>query len=163
MWFCKGQTMRFLFGNYAEGRVALGLLIFRVVMGAGMMVHGWDKIQKPFTWMNKIGEPPSDIPGVMQMFAAVAEFMGGLGLVVGFLTPAAAAGVMAVMFGAWYIAHYDDPWIGKKGSFETASLYFLAGLVIFITGPGRFSLDCLLFGGPKRVTDDRLSDIGPPK
>ena len=142
--------MQRVFGEFLGGRAAIGLLFLRVVMGLGLMFHGWPKAQNPFGWMNKPGAP-SDIPGFVQALAAVGEFGGGLALILGLLTPLAAFGVLCTMIGAYVISHQGDPWIapGKK-TWELASLYFTMAVTLLFTGPGRYSLDALLFGKKRR-------------
>jgi putative oxidoreductase len=121
-------------------------LILRVVFGVALMLHGWSKIQKPFGWMGG-----RDVPGFLQALAAVAEFGGGLALVLGLLTPLAAVMVIGNMIGAWYFAHRSDPWINPGGkSFELASLYGVVALSLLFTGPGLYALDALIFGKGKR-------------
>ena len=136
--------MQRLFGNYADGPVGIGLLILRVVMGLGMMAHGWIKIQKPFGWMG-----PSGPPGFLQALGALGEFGGGLAVVLGFLTPLGALGVLCTMIGAWYFAHRDLPWLSvdpKAKTFEAAAIHGAIALTLLLTGPGRFSLDALIWG-----------------
>jgi putative oxidoreductase len=138
--------MQKFFGNYIDGAPALGILIARVVFGAGLMMHGWGKIQAPFSW-NKSG----DVPGVLQALAALGEFGGGAGILLGFLTPLSCLGVLGTMFGAWWISHRGDPWINPGSrSFELASLYFAFALALIFTGPGRLALDALIWNRKKR-------------
>ena len=76
------------------------------------MQHGWGKIQHATSWMG----PTSPIPGWAQACAAVGEFGGGLGLILGLLTPLAAFGIASTMVGAFFIALRDAPWItNEKG------------------------------------------------
>lgn len=138
--------MHKLYGDFLGGRAALGLLLLRVVVGAAMVIHGWSKIQNPFGWMDKPGAP-SPMPDIVQALAALGEFGGGLGLLLGFLTPIACFGIAAVMLGAIFTAHRGDPWINPGGkAFELASLYLLIAAVVAISGPGIHSLDAKLFG-----------------
>ncbi len=144
--------IRKFFSSYAGGPVGIGLLILRFVMGLGIMSHGWSKVQTPFGWMDKPGAP-SPVPDVLQALAALGEFGGGLAIVLGFLTPLGALGVLCTMTGAWFIAHRDLPWLdftGKGKSFEYAALYGALALTLLFTGPGRFSLDALIFGKKNR-------------
>jgi len=135
---------------YADGLPAVGLLFLRLVMGLGMVLHGWPKIQHPFGWMNAM---PGHPPGLLQALGAAGEFAGGLGLIFGLLTPIAALGVMSTMFVA-YLAHlggpgslyFVKPMGAKGGSYEDVASYFIFGLTLFLTGPGVLSLDALLFG-----------------
>ncbi len=151
------MVLRRLYPEFVAGRVGLGLLVLRIFAGVALMVHGWGKIQQPFSWMKGGGQP-----AFAQAFAAGGEFIAGAMLVVGFLTPFAALWAMAVMFGAWWIVHRNDPWINPGGkSYELASVYFLMALALLLTGPGRHALDYVLFG--KRlhdVPDERMPRRG---
>ena len=141
--------MKQIFGEFIGGRAAFGLLVLRVVAGAGLMMHGYPKIQKPFGWM---GDGPGAAPGFLQALAALAEFGGGAALILGLLTPLACLGVICTMGFAILVAHKGDPWIkpGAKATFELASLYLLIATTLLITGPGTLSLDANLFGRRKR-------------
>ena len=133
--------MRAIWGEFVAGRAAFGLLLLRFVAGAALMVHGWDKIQQPFSWMKK-----DPAPGILQALAALSEFGGGLALILGLLTPLAALGIICTMGYAILVAHRGDPWIKGKPNFELASLYLLIATTLLLTGPGAFSLDAKLFG-----------------
>jgi putative oxidoreductase len=137
-----------LFSRYVGGTPALGLLILRVVFGAGLMLHGWPKIQAPFAWMGAHGS----VPSYLQALSSVAEFLGGLALILGLITPLAALLVLINMIAAWRLAFPHAPWISLTGgkSFELPSLYAVVALVLLFTGPGLYSLDGLIFGRGKR-------------
>jgi putative oxidoreductase len=127
-------------------RSSLGLLVLRVVVGAALMFHGWPKIQNPMGWMG--AEAP--VPGFLQACAAVAEFVGGGALIVGLLTRLFAFMLvinMAVAAGMVHISQ-GDPFVGKPGerSWELAAVYFACALLLLLAGPGRLSLDALIFG-----------------
>lgn len=127
-------------------RSSLGLLVLRVVVGAALMFHGWPKIQSPMGWMG--AEAP--VPGFLQACAAVAEFVGGGALIVGLLTRLFAFMLvinMAVAAGMVHISK-GDPFVGKPGepSWELAAVYFACALLFLLAGPGKLSLDALLFG-----------------
>ena len=124
---------------------SVGLLGLRLVMGAAFILHGWPKIQHPFDWMG----PAASVPAIFQMLAAVAEFFGGMALVVGLLTRLASLGIMTNMIVAIGIVHlpHGDPFVGKPGghSYELAAVYLACAVLFVILGPGRYSLDCVLF------------------
>ena len=137
-----------IFGDFLSGRVALGLLILRAVMGAALMLHGWTKIQAPFSWMDKMAHPAAP---PLQALVALGEFGGGLGLLVGLLTPLAALGVMCTMAGIFFVVHRHAAWINPGGpSSELESLFFTMALLILLAGPGRYSLDAQIFGKRRR-------------
>lgn len=124
-------------------RTSLGLLLLRLLAGVAMMMHGWSKIQAPFSWMG----PDAAIPGVFQSLAALAEFGGGLAWVLGLVMPLASFGIACTMAVAVYFhaAVRGDPFIGPSGSYELASVYLFMALLFILTGPGRYSLDHKIF------------------
>jgi len=124
---------------------SLGLLALRLVAGTAFILHGWPKIQHPMSWMGD-GAPP-----VLQLAAALAEFGGGIALILGFLTPLATAAIAINMVFALFLAHFPkhQPFVGggPGGSFELPLLYFAVMIALLATGPGRYSLDAMLFRG----------------
>jgi putative oxidoreductase len=137
---------RLLYCSSLGASGSLGLLVLRLVMGAAFMIHGWPKIQNPTGWMPaETGFPPA-----LQALAAVAEFVGGIGLILGFLTPLAALGIAATMGVAITKVHLPagHPFVDSQGghSYELAAVYLAGALAILLSGPGRFSLDACLFG-----------------
>lgn len=130
-----------LYGRFVGGRSAFGILLLRAGFGAGLMVHGWPKIQTPTSWAG------DTLPGMLQALAALGEFGGGLALLLGLLMPLGALGVLFTMLGAWWFQHRTDPWINPgNSSYELASLYGVLALALFFIGPGCYSLDYLLWG-----------------
>ncbi len=123
------------------------LLAIRIVGGAAFMMHGWSKIRDPFNWMG----PDSFAPGVFQALAALSEFGGGLAWILGLLTPIASMGIGFTMVVAvfFHAVMRGDPFVAAGGgaSYELAAVYLGIALLLFAIGPGRLSLDRVLFGG----------------
>lgn len=126
--------------------VSAGLLVLRFVAGSAFMFHGFGKIQNPFGWMG----PNSGFPGVFQALAAVSEFGGGLAWILGLLTPLASFGLACTMTVAvWmHTTVLHDPFVALKGgrSWELAGVYLCIAVLLLLAGPGRFSLDRVVFG-----------------
>lgn len=141
--------MRRLYPNFISGWGAMALLLVRLVMGAAFILHGWPKIQNPFAWMNAMDG--DGVPAFLQALAALAEFGGGIALVLGLLTPVAAFGIVCQMLGALFLVHFPkgDPFVGAPGqsSYELALVYLVMAVLLVALGPGRWSVDALLFGG----------------
>ncbi len=140
--------MQWIFGRFAGGRAAVGLLIIRLVFGAGIMLHGLQKLQSdggPMHWM-PAGLP---VPAVFQGLSVLAEFGGGMALVLGLLTPLAAFGLVCNMLVALFTVHLrmGHPFVAARGgpSFEPALGYLAVSLCLLIAGPGCLSLDALIF------------------
>lgn len=134
-----------LYTPFIGGKAGTGLLIFRVVTGFALMLHGYEKILHPFTWMDKMG---GGVPSFFQFCAALSEFGGGLALVAGLLTPLACLGIAITMTCAIFMVHVPQGghWIGGPNSFEAAASYLTASVLLFLTGPGTISADKFLFG-----------------
>lgn len=127
---------------------SLALLFMRLIVGIAFILHGWGKIQAPFSWM--MG---SNIPGIFQFLAAISEFGGGIALILGLLTPLASLGIAFTMAFATYfhLVVRQDPFVNLTGgtSYEPA-LGYLGIMILFIAmGPGKFSLDRIVFGERK--------------
>lgn len=120
-----------------------GLLVVRLVMGVAFILHGWGKIQTPFSWM-----PGSTMPGFLLFLAALSEFGGGIAILLGVLTRLASAGLACTMLVAVYFHAivFGDPFVSKGGgSYELGLLYFALSVMFIIAGPGKYSLDKVIF------------------
>lgn len=138
--------MNFIYGPFIAGRGAVALLLMRFVCGLGLAVHGWGKLQHGygFHW----GDGLQIAPG-LQALATLGEFGGGLGLIVGLLTPLASFGVVCTMLYAIVTVHLKagEPFVNPEGgpSWELNALYLIIPVALIVCGPGRLSLDRLLF------------------
>lgn len=124
--------------------VDIALLLVRLVVGLAFMHHGYGKIQHPLNWMG----PDSGYPGIFQALSAISEFIGGGALALGFLTRITAFGIICNMTVAIYThLSHGDPFVSQTGgsSYELALVFLVLGIVFLFTGPGRFSLDQLIF------------------
>ncbi len=142
--------MRRLFPGFIGGSGAVGLLALRLVFGLAMVLHGYGKIQAPTSWMG----PKAPVPGIFQAAAAASEFVGGLGLMVGLLTPVTSTFIAFTMAVAAVMAHYKSghPFVASKPgepSGEAATVYFAIALMFLLVGPGKLAIDAILFDKPK--------------
>lgn len=117
-----------------------GLLLFRMIIGLGLMYHGYGKIINPDKWFWLGSQTPfiEYLPYFKKFFgfmASFSEFFGGLGLFLGFFTKPAALLISATMFVACHF-HYM-----KGEGFELPLIYGLCSFSLFISGPGRHSAD----------------------
>jgi len=128
-------------------RGSTAVLLLRLVAGVAFLHHGWGKITNPFHWMD--GAPGAP-PAILQALAALAEFGGGLGLVLGLLTPVCIVGISCTMaYAVYFHISKGDPFVAKGGggSYELALVYLVTMLSLMLTGPGRYSVDQYLLGG----------------
>ncbi|WP_040788980.1 DoxX family protein [Nocardia paucivorans] len=123
----------------------IGLLVLRVVFGGLLAGHG---SQKLFGWFDgpgleannagfeQMGYNPGDLFGTL---AGLSEFVGGLLLLAGLLSPLAAAIVLGTT-----VNIVNQTWSGgllTGEGYEMGLLYAAAAFTVACTGPGRLSLD----------------------
>jgi putative oxidoreductase len=129
--------------------------ILRVGLGAVFFAHG---AQKMLGWFGGFGYAGTmnfftgtmHIPAPLAFLAIAAEFFGGLGLILGFLTRIAAFGIGVNMLVAIMTVHCDFGffmnWTGtQKGEgFEFHLLVVAMVAFLMIRGAGAFSVDRVL-------------------
>ena len=126
------------------------LLVLRVVLGLTMAAHGYNKffgkggLKGTAGWFDSMGMKPGMFHARV---AATTEIAAGLGLAVGLLTPIPAAGFVALMFVAAWTVHKANGFFIVKDGYEYNLILAVTAVAIAGTGPGRYSLDHLLFPG----------------
>ena len=121
----------------------IGLLVTRLVFGLTMAFgHGLGKVSDLGKFTEGVASRGMFLPEVMGPLAALSEFAGGILVAIGLLTRASALTLVTTMLVAAFYIHADDPF-GKK---EMAILYAAFFLGVLIAGPGRYSLDRVLWG-----------------
>ena len=137
---------------------SLPLAIVRLVLGLVMFPHG---AQKMLAWFGGNGFSATmgfftrgGIPAPLAFLAIAAEFFGGLGLILGFLSRIAAFGILCNMVVAIERVHWANGlfmnWTGRqKGEgFEYHLLAIAMALAVIVGGAGAFSVDRLLSRTP---------------
>jgi putative oxidoreductase len=125
-----------------KGSVDLGLLVLRLVFGLYMAIgHGWGKLAGGAERWAEVGGVMgllgiTFLPALWGFIAAVAEFFGALLVAAGFATRVGAALLMGTMGMAAFM-HIAT----GNGSPEKAIMYLVVFLVVFIAGPGKYSVD----------------------
>ncbi len=126
--------------------------LLRLVLGAVFFAHG---AQKVLGWFGGFGFRATlgfftqqiHIPAPLAVLAIAAEFLGGLGLIIGFLGRVASFGIFCNMVVAVVLIHRHfglfANWYGnQKGEgFEYHILAIAICLAIMIRGSGALSLD----------------------
>ncbi len=119
-----------------------GLLVLRVAVAAIMMfAHGADKLVNFGDKVAVFPDPLGFGATASLILAVFAEFFCSLAVGFGFLTRLATIPLIITMLVAAFVVHGGDPWRDK----ELAIMYFIIYLVILIAGPGRFSIDRMVF------------------
>jgi len=139
-------------------KVDAAVLILRVGLGLILMYFGAQKLLGVFGGPGPQGtiemfRKGMGIPAPLTVLAMCGEFFGGLGMIVGLLTPVAAFGATCTMGVATYI-NWKTPGIMTdlmNGKFEAAPTAFFAfslmvgSLAVMLIGGGSYSLDAKLF------------------
>ncbi len=123
--------------NSKKINVDLGLLVLRITLGVVFMYHGYGKLIHPEKWQWYGAQVPfiNYVPFLKSFFgfmAMVAEFFGGLCLVLGLFTRTASLLIMATMITAFHF-HYL-----KGEGLEKPLVYGLLALSVFFTGRGNY-------------------------
>lgn len=122
----------------------VGPLIARLIVGEVFMTSGWGKLQNlDVVTENFIGWGVP-FPHILTPFVSGVEFVGGIFLMLGFLTRIAGGMLAVVMIVAIKSALWDqvDSLDTLLGFSETA--YFAIFTWLAIAGPGKASVDHLL-------------------
>lgn len=120
-----------------------GLLVLRVAFGCLMLVHG---VQKVMEFDEMVGDfaDPLGMGSRLSLICAIGAELGcSLLLIAGLLTRIAVLPLAFTMIVALFVVHAEDPWQVK----ELAAAYLCVYVSLLLTGPGRFSLDQLIFRG----------------
>ena len=139
------RLSRFFLVTAHSKTVDLGLFILRVGTSIIMLPHGLNKFQKlndPGDFYDFLGLG-SEISLLLIM---IAELFCSILLILGLGTRAILIPLMIGMIVVAFIV--NGPTIGDK---ETALLFLVPYVTLFITGPGKHSLDYLFFG--KKMLD----------
>ena len=121
------------------------LVLLRLIVGAIFLYAGYAKLM--FWSGAPAGMPmPSAMVHLMQ-FLSIAELLGGVALIIGFLTRWAAAGLAIIMVGAVFFVRFvgHAGWFtSQQGSGVDYVLLILAGCIVLTAfEAGRWSVDAM--------------------
>ena len=124
--------------------VILALLVVRVVVGVTMILHGYNhwrgggKIAGTARWFAGLGLQYGELQAWMSV---VTEIGAGSLLILGFLTPFAAAAIISIMLVAGLLAHRKNGFFVFKDGYEYVLNIAAICLLLGALGPGHFSID----------------------
>lgn len=119
-----------------------GLGIIRIIVGLFMVYHGWEvfdgeKMKDYLTW----DQFKSSSAAFMVYMGKVAELTGGILLTLGLFTRLASLIIAGTMLYVSLFVGHGKIWYEDQHPF----MFVLLAFVFFFTGPGKWSVDQLLF------------------
>lgn len=131
--------------RYLDRMQPLGLLVLRLVLGAVMTAHGYQKLHghiHEFTgYIGNMG-----IPAWLGYVSMFTEFLGGILVIVGLFTRAAAFAIAIDLYVAIAKVHWKHGLLGAGGYEFPLALAAIAFALIFF-GAGPIALDAVRTGG----------------
>jgi putative oxidoreductase len=124
----------------------VGLLILRIGVGAALVQAGLIKALDLGATAGFMEAGGWRLPTIGALMVTIAETLGGIGLILGVLTPLAACAVAGAMICAWAVnvsrgAFWSEP-------FNVPFLLFLGATTLLFTGAGAYSVDGRVLGRP---------------
>jgi putative oxidoreductase len=128
----------------------IALLVLRLVLGGVFVAHGAQKLFGSFGgpgiegtagFHEQLGIKPAK---PMAILAGLAEFVGGMLVVAGFLTPLAALALIAVMVVAIVTVHLKNGFFAASGGYEFNLVLIAVAVALVLAGSGAYGLDAAL-------------------
>lgn len=126
------------------------ILVARLLLGGGMMVHGSQKLFGSFggggpsgtgAFFEKLGFRPGPL---FALAAGLGEFLGGLLTFLGLGGALGPVLIMLVMLVAIFTVHISKGFLTSNGGWELPGMNVAAALAIAFAGNGAYSLDAAL-------------------
>lgn len=142
----------FLFPQYLKGKgVSFLLLFIRLFFGVLFFMHGLDKL----TNFNALSENYPSVMGLGSyttlMISIFCEFACSMFLMVGLVTRVVLIPMIVAMGVAFFDIHD-----GMMPEGELALIFMIVFIVLFMTGPGRYSVDYLIDRKARKDKDDLM-------
>ena len=142
----------FLFPQYLKGKgVSFLLLFIRLFFGVLFFMHGLDKL----TNFNALSENYPSVMGLGSyttlMISIFCEFACSMFLMVGLVTRIVLIPMIVAMGVAFFDIHD-----GMMPEGELALIFMIVFIVLFMTGPGRYSVDYLIDRKARKDKDDLM-------
>ncbi len=108
----------------------------RAAIGVTFIVHSIKKFDPSWQgWLIDMGLPPE-----LQIPIALAEFLGGIFLLVGVLTRISASILAVITLGAIFMIRGIEEFFVSNGGWEWDLMMLAGELTIIVAGPGRVSI-----------------------
>jgi putative oxidoreductase len=141
--------------------ISTGLLVLRIGLGIVFLAHGVKHLlgrEKTTAWFRTLG---FRAPGFQWLASTATEIGAGMLLIVGLGTGLAAAGVIGIMFVAFWTVHrvagffitaFMRDGIDVEG-YEYVAMLSVAAVALAVAGPGDFSVDASVTIGESTIAE----------
>jgi len=133
-----------------QGLRGLPLLFLRLILAYGFYTPAINKLRDVSAigdWFASMDYP---LPYLNAYLATATESLGVILLILGLGTRIISIPLMIVMIVAIFTVHIGNGFTAGNNGFEIPLYYFLMLFTLMILGPGRISLDHLLFGRKRK-------------
>lgn len=120
----------------------LAICLLRIGAAALLMTHGIPKLMRVLEGNFSFGDPIGIGPTASLLLVTFAEAICSIFVILGLFTRAALVPMIITMGVAVFIAHADDPF-GRK---ELPLFFLITFITLFLTGPGKYSIDKIIRG-----------------
>jgi len=121
-------------------KVSLLLLAVRIIFGILLMNHGIQKWSN-FQELSTVFPDPLGIGSPLSLGLAIfGELICSMAFIVGFLYRLAMIPMIFTMMVAFFVIHANDAFAVK----ELAFVYLVVFVLMYIAGPGKFSIDHII-------------------
>jgi len=120
------------------------LSLVRIVLGVIFFMHGSQKVMGWFGGQGlsaTVQMMSANLPVVLVYLVAFGEFLGGIALIVGFLSRFAAAGIGVIMIGAVITVHAKNGFFLQNQGYEYNLALIAMALAVVLGGAGCISID----------------------
>ena len=144
-------------GGFGFAQDSMAPLLLRLPLGVIFMAHGSQKLFGLFGGQGvsatlKTFEEQMGIPPILTILAMIAEFGGGLGVLLGCLTRLSAFGIASVMVVAIYKVHLVNGFFlnlgclpGRGQGFEYNIALLGMAFSLVLSGGGRWGVDRMIW------------------
>ena len=150
----------FIFCRCGKKCASCGPLVLRVVTGLIFAVHGFQKfsggIEGVGGFFGSLGIPA---PLFFAYVVTFVELVGGIALILGFLTHWAAKLLAIDMAFAFFLVHASNGFYVNKGGYEFVLILFAAAVTLMIMGSGSLALDNLMMRKKEGEMKDASSQM----
>ena len=121
-------------------KTSLLLLVVRIIFGVLLMNHGIQKWSN-FQELSAVFPDPLGLGSPISLGLAIfGELVCSMAFIVGFLYRLAMIPMIFTMIVAFFIVHANDVFAVK----ELAFIYLIVFIIMYIAGPGKFSIDHII-------------------